>query len=125
MKSTGIRRPVRNRVFERLATILKDPVSDIRGIDMEKENLYLCMGSACHQMGVYEVLPKLQELMKEYKLENHVELKGSFCLETCSSGIVMKYKGQHFINISPQNIEEKFIGEILPMIQERNLPLNS
>ncbi|QNH56530.1 MAG: (2Fe-2S) ferredoxin domain-containing protein [Limnospira indica BM01] len=92
---------------------------------MAKQNLYLCMGSACHQMGVYEVLPKLQELIAEYKLENRIELKGSFCLETCSSGIVMKYQDQHFINISPKNIEDKFVGEILPIIQNSNLPLNS
>lgn len=85
---------------------------------MGKENLYLCMGSACHQMGVYEVLPKLQELMQEYNLESQVELKGSFCLETCSSGIVMKFKDQLFIEINPQNIEEKFLAEILPTIQQ-------
>ncbi|HEY9832989.1 MAG TPA: (2Fe-2S) ferredoxin domain-containing protein [Stenomitos sp.] len=44
----------------------------------DKENLYLCMGSACHQLGVYEVLPKIQQLLAEYNLENQVELKGSF-----------------------------------------------
>lgn len=78
------------------------------------------MGSACHQLGVYEVLPKLQELMSEYKIDQTVELKGSFCLETCSSGIVMKYKDFYFINISPQNLEDKFLKEILPAIQNNN-----
>ncbi|WP_026079736.1 (2Fe-2S) ferredoxin domain-containing protein [Spirulina subsalsa] len=85
---------------------------------MEKRNLYLCMGSACHQMGVYEVLPKLQELLAEYDLNDKIELKGSFCLETCSYGIVMKFEEQHFVSINPQNVEAKFIQEILPAIQE-------
>lgn len=84
---------------------------------MTKENLYLCMGSACHQLGVYEVLPKIQQLPSDYHLENKVELKGSFCLETCSSGIVMKFKDQFFININPTNVEQKFRQEILPCIQ--------
>nr|WP_277621700.1 NAD(P)H-dependent oxidoreductase subunit E [Cyanobacterium aponinum] len=84
---------------------------------MLKENLFLCMGSACHQLGVYEVLPKLQALISEYEIDQIVELKGCFCLETCSSGIVMKFKDHLFINISPQNLEEKFIHEILPMIK--------
>ncbi|MDW8463060.1 MAG: (2Fe-2S) ferredoxin domain-containing protein [Geminocystis sp.] len=75
------------------------------------------MGLACHQLGVYEVLPKLQRLIKEYEIEEIVELKGCFCLETCSSGIVMKYKDRLFINISPQNLEEKFIREILPCVR--------
>lgn len=85
-----------------------------------KENLYLCMGSACHQLGVYEVLPKLQSLISEYQLENQIELKGSFCLETCSNGIVMKFKDHVFIKINPNNIEQKFIQEILPKIQQTN-----
>lgn len=84
---------------------------------MAKENLFLCMGSACHQLGVYEVLPKLQALLKEHQLEDVITLKGSFCLETCSHGIVMKFQDQHFLNISPQNIEEKFVQDILPVIK--------
>lgn len=84
---------------------------------MAKENLFLCMGSACHQMGVYEVLPKLQSLIKEYHLEETVTLKGSFCLEICSHGITMKFRDQIFMNINPQNIEQKFSEEILPIIQ--------
>lgn len=85
---------------------------------MAKEHLILCMGSACHQLGVYEVLPKLQALMRDYHLEESVVLKGCFCLEICSDGITMKFRDQHFINISPQNIEEKFVQEILPAIQQ-------
>lgn len=84
---------------------------------MAKENLFLCMGSACHQLGVYEVLPKLQQLIKEHELEEEVELKGSFCLETCSYGIVMKFRDTHFVSINPQNVEDRFIHEILPAIQ--------
>ncbi|MGL5197120.1 MAG: (2Fe-2S) ferredoxin domain-containing protein [Chroococcales cyanobacterium] len=83
---------------------------------MTKENLYLCMGSACHQLGVYEVLPQLQELITRYELEDKIELKGSFCLETCSVGIVMKFKEKVFTQINPENIESKFSEEILPSI---------
>lgn len=84
---------------------------------MAKENLFLCMGSACHQMGVYEVLPQLQRLIHEHHLETTVELKGSFCLETCNHGIVMKFHDQHFLNISPQNVEKIFVEQILPAVQ--------
>ncbi len=84
---------------------------------MQKENLYLCMGSACHQLGVYEVLPKLQSMISQYHLEDKIELKGSFCLESCSEGIVMKFKDQVFSQISPYNIERKFTEEILPIIK--------
>lgn len=88
---------------------------------MTKDHLILCMGSACHQLGVYEVLPKLQTLIREYYLEDQVVLKGSFCLETCSDGITMKFRDRLFLNINPQNIEEKFVQEILPAVQSVNV----
>ena len=59
---------------------------------MGKENLFLCMGSACHQLGVYDVLPKLQQLIARYKLEGEIELKGPFCLENCSHGIAIEFQ---------------------------------
>lgn len=85
------------------------------------ETLFICMGSACHQLGVYEVLPKLQTLLQTHAEGTTVTLKGSFCLELCSHGITMKFRDQQFMNISPQNIEEKFMQEILPVIQAVNL----
>lgn len=84
---------------------------------MTNENLFLCMGSACHQIGVYEVLPRLQTLLKNHHLEEQIILKGSFCLELCSQGITMKFQDQHICNITPQNVDEKFTLEILPLIQ--------
>lgn len=84
---------------------------------MAKENLFLCMGSACHQMGVYDVLPKLQGLIQAHDLEGVIELKGSFCLETCSQGIVMKFQDHRFLGISPQNVDGIFTERILPLIQ--------
>ena len=85
--------------------------------ETEQTCLYLCMGSACHQLGVYDVLPKLRELIERYRLDLSVELKGAFCLGPCSDGIVLKYKAMFFTRIRPQNIEEKFINEMLPHLR--------
>lgn len=84
---------------------------------MTDRDLFLCMGSACHQLGVYEVLPRLQALIEAYQLEDCVTLKGSFCLEICSHGITMKFRDCHIQDISPQNVDEKFAAEILPLIR--------
>ena len=100
-----------------LATVLIFSFLTLSPFTMAKENLFLCMGSACHQMGVYDVLPRLQALIKDHDLEDTIELKGSFCLETCSQGIVMKFQDKRFFNISPQNVEATFTNEILPAIQ--------
>jgi NADH:ubiquinone oxidoreductase subunit E len=85
---------------------------------MAKENLFLCMGSACHQLGVYDVLPQLQALIQKHQLEDTIELKGSFCLESCSQGIVMKFRDTFFTKISPQDVATKFETNILPEIQK-------
>lgn len=53
---------------------------------VERESLYLCVGSACHQLGVFEVLPILEGLIRDHGLELTVALKGAFCLEYCCGG---------------------------------------
>ncbi len=81
-----------------------------------KKILRLCMGSVCHQLGVYEVLPKMQRLLTEYQLEEKVELKGAFCLGPCRKGIVMRLKNKFFTHITIDNIDQKFREEILPYL---------
>ena len=81
-------------------------------------SLYLCMGSACHQKGVYEVLNMLQELISKNNLDVSVELRGAFCLGPCEDAIILKFKDFYFKKISIGNIEQKFKEEILPKILE-------
>ena len=83
----------------------------------EKNTLYLCMGSACHQRGVGEVLPRVQALLELHNLTHRVELKGAFCLGQCGQGIAMRYGDTGFTNIRPSNVDEKFEEEVLPVIQ--------
>jgi len=81
-------------------------------------SLYLCMGSACHQKGVYEVLYKLRELISNNNLDVTIELKGAFCLGPCEDAIILKFKDIYFKKISVNNIEQKFTEEILPKLLE-------
>jgi len=79
--------------------------------------LRLCMGSACHQMGVYEVLPALQKLLTEHHLDNTVEIRGAFCLGPCVNGIVLEVGERQFLNVNPQNVEQQFLLKILPYLR--------
>ena len=79
--------------------------------------LHICMGSACHQKGVSEVLSTLKKLIDENKLQNKIELKGAFCLGPCVDGIVMQLGNKQILHISPENIEPRFNEEILPAIR--------
>ncbi len=84
-----------------------------------KTELQLCMGSACHQYGVYHVLPELQRLLREHGLDESVELKGAFCLGPCTDGVAMKCGDRLFTGINPANLEAKFADEILGCLTAR------
>ncbi len=83
---------------------------------MSKTSLVLCMGSACHQGGVYWLLPQLEQLLKDHGLEEQVELKGSLCLGPCKERIVIRVDDQLVLNITLDNLKQKFMDEILPRI---------
>lgn len=86
-----------------------------------KEPLVICMGSVCHQLGVYDVLPKLRELLFVYHLSDRIEVKGGFCLGPCAQGIVMCFKDTQFTGIRPENVEARFVSEILPAIRREGV----
>ncbi len=86
----------------------------------DKIALCLCMGSACHQRGVHQVLPALQKLIKEHNLETEIELKGAFCIDDCMHGVVIKIGEETITDINPENVEIKFTGEILPALKNAN-----
>jgi len=62
------------------------------------------------------VLIILRKLLSRYSLEDKIELKGAFCLGNCKNGIVMKFRDVFFESICPENIEQRFVAEILPLI---------
>jgi NADH:ubiquinone oxidoreductase subunit E len=76
------------------------------------------MGSACHQLGVFEVLPRLQQLIQEYDVNHQIELKGAFCLGVCARGVVLKLEDTIIENVNIGNVEEKFVHEVLNKLKE-------
>ena len=47
----------------------------------------VCVGSSCHIKGARNLIERFNSLLKEHKLEDKVELKGSFCMERCGEGV--------------------------------------
>jgi len=47
----------------------------------------VCIGSACHLKGSYDVIKEFQNLILEYKLEDKIKLKGSFCMNKCTKAV--------------------------------------
>lgn len=76
----------------------------------------ICVGSACHLKGSHEVITRLQELIKEHRLEDKIELMASFCLGNCANGVSMLINGDLVQNCSKETIDDIFEKEILPLL---------
>lgn len=93
-------------------------------MEIKKVVVSLCMGSACHQFGVYGVLPVLRELLAQSGYVDRVEFKGAFCLGPCTEGIVLQVGSVQITGINPQTISRKFTQKILPAIIKQSEAAN-
>jgi NADH:ubiquinone oxidoreductase subunit E len=74
------------------------------------------MGSACHQLGGYRMIPAIERLIARHHLQERIVLKGAFCLESCERGCSMKFGDQVISGLTDENLEERFRRELLPLI---------
>ncbi|WP_125152531.1 (2Fe-2S) ferredoxin domain-containing protein [Clostridium rectalis] len=72
----------------------------------------VCVGSACHLKGSYKIIEKFEKLIKDYNVEDKVELKGSFCLGHCVEAVSTEIYGEIF-SINEDNIEMFFKEKVL------------
>lgn len=72
----------------------------------------ICIGSACHLKGSREIIAQLQELVSQNKLEDKVDLNGSFCSGNCVNGVCVTVDDT-LHSLKPEDTKEFFDKEIL------------
>ncbi|NLW56301.1 MAG: (2Fe-2S) ferredoxin domain-containing protein [Firmicutes bacterium] len=77
------------------------------------KTLSVCVGSSCHLKGAYEVIRELQRLLQEHQLQGQVELKATFCLGRCQSGVTLELDGVLYTSITKENVGKFFNQWIL------------
>ncbi len=85
----------------------------MRGLKFMK--VTVCIGSSCHIKGSRQVVEQLQKLIAENKLEDKVELGGTFCLGNCQQGVCVTVDSA-FHSVSPETVVEFFTNEILAKV---------
>ena len=75
----------------------------------------VCIGSSCHIKGSRQVVEKLQELISDNKIEDKVELGGTFCLGNCQKGVSVTVDDA-LHSVSPETVDEFFAKEILAKV---------
>lgn len=64
----------------------------------------ICIGSACHLKGSYDIINYLKEHIAEDNLEEQITLKASFCLGKCSEAVSVQVNEHPIQSISPTSV---------------------
>lgn len=74
----------------------------------------VCVGSACQIKGSYDVINRIQSLIKEYEIEDKVKLKGAFCLGRCTPEVSVSIEEENKIySVSTDNVDSFFKEHVL------------
>lgn len=77
--------------------------------------IQICIGSACHIKGSYEVIEVFKQLVMKHELNEIIELKSSFCLGACGQGVSVKVDDE-IISVLPETAERIFTDKVLKVV---------
>lgn len=80
-------------------------------------NITVCIGSSCHLKGSRAVVERLERLILERGLKDKIELRGSFCMGQCQTGVSVLLDGTYY-SLTPENTERFLIQTVLPKLAE-------
>ena len=75
----------------------------------------VCIGSSCHIKGSRQVVEEIQKLISEHKVEDKVDLGGTFCMGQCQQGVCVTVDSA-FHSVTPENVGEFFAKEVLARV---------
>ena len=80
-------------------------------------SLNVCVGSACHVKGSYNVINTFQQLIEENNLSDKVEVKAIFCLGHCTEGVSVKIDDSDEVySVSGTTAKQFFNTEVVSRI---------
>lgn len=88
-----------------------------RGLGML--TIAVCVGSSCHIKGSYQVISRFQALIRQWELENQVELKGVFCVGHCTGAVAVQIDTGPVMCITADDVDEIFSEQVLPKVGVR------
>lgn len=76
-------------------------------------DITVCIGSSCHLKGSHDLVKIFERLIALNRLQEKIELKGSFCMGECTSnGVCVSMNGERF-KVTPAQAETFFNEEVL------------
>lgn len=78
----------------------------------------ICIGSACHIKGSYNVITELQQLMEEDSYGAQIELKSVFCLGHCQAGVSVQINEEATIySVSKESVKDFYYNTVIPKLK--------
>lgn len=79
--------------------------------------LNVCIGTACHLRGAYNVLQTFQQQIEQLQLHDKIDFKTSFCMRMCQQeGVAVSVNGQAY-SIPADSAREFFRTTVLPLTE--------
>ena len=78
-------------------------------------NITVCIGSSCYLKGSRDVVERLERLILERGLKDKIELRGSFCMGQCQTGVSVLVDDTYY-SLTPEDTERFFIQSVLPKL---------
>ncbi len=80
--------------------------------------LSVCVGSACHIKGSYNILNTFQQIIEEHNLSDKVELKAIFCLGHCTDNVSVKIDESEVYSVSGMSARSFFETEVMTRLAD-------
>lgn len=71
----------------------------------------VCIGSSCHIKGSRLVVEALQNFIETNKLEEKIELSGTFCMGHCQQGVCLTLDDR-FYSVTPETVQQFIQNEV-------------
>lgn len=82
------------------------------------KTIKICIGSACHLKGSYDVIEIFKELIHTKNLEEEIELSAAFCTGHCTEAVsIIRWDGK-VLSANKQTAYEIFEEEIIKYLME-------
>lgn len=73
----------------------------------------VCVGSACHLKGAYNVIKSLEKLIEEKGLKERVMVKAAFCLGHCTEAVSVRVDNGEVVSVSEESVPNFFKENII------------
>lgn len=83
-------------------------------------NIHVCVGSACHLKGSYNVINALQREIEKRELHDEIEIKAVFCLGHCTEAVSVRIDEEEKVySLNAKNILEFFDYTVMQRVEKK------